>query len=140
MQSIACTFIQPASERRTRSGCAIATCITGEITEHHAYLEPHIVRLAKGAVESAVCAMLEMSLRNLRRDPALDAGASMIQLLCTTNHLVLRFAQYRHYTVQQWQVVLRCNPKYYLIVVMGFSTSHLKNSMSDPHCLFFSRR
>ena len=98
----------------------IATGITGESNEHHADLEPNSVRLAKGAVESAVCGRLEMLLRNLWRDPALDAGAAMIQLLCTTSHLVIRFAQYRNYPMQLWQLVSRYNPKNYLVAAMDF--------------------
>jgi hypothetical protein len=113
----------------------IATGITGQISEHHAGLEPRSVRLAKGAVESAVCARLEKLLRNLWRGPDLDAGPAISQLFGTASHLVIRFAQYWTYPMQRWQLVKRYNPKNYLIVAMDFldvSAEELDVGLSLP--------
>ena len=84
-----------------------ATSLTAKMGSEE---EPTLVALGKGRVHEKTSRVFAHIVRRIPNDPELPPVETLLALLQTQGHLVIRFDQYRRFPTRLWELTRKHNP------------------------------
>ena len=87
-----------------------ATSITAQKQSVKPERLPTIVRLSQGEVQKKTSEQFQEILTLLHHDPKLNLGMTVIGLMQTECHIIIRFSMYSRYPAALWKLVRKYNP------------------------------
>ena len=97
-----------------------ATSITAQKKKASDDKDPILVRLGKREIQKRTSLLLADILQRLRDDPALDIGKTVLALLLTESHLIIRFDIYSRFPTRLWRLTKKFNPQHYTVDILEF--------------------
>ena len=116
---------ESSSEVRRQCLCLRLTLFATSLTaQNHisteTFREPLLVRLGRGQVQQRTSALFSEIVSLLMNDPALDLSKTLLSLMVTQAHLVIRFDMYLRYPTSLWRMTRRYNLQSYAAEILEF--------------------
>jgi len=123
VQRVLAFFAKPGTgEFLKRTALALQICghVHGVCAQDPIAPEPLLVRLSKGVVGDIVSGDFARTLGRLHKDPDLDCGACVTELVAVCTELALRFKQYLGWPFAAWALCEAFNPQGYIAAALRF--------------------